>query len=180
MHFRCLCVSTSRGNAAEFAAVEHVLFSRNFFFLPRGGRGGEIWGKAFFPGVTDRVRAQMRPPAIDVRPRHFSTFPWKSASERFAPSDHSAERSAAIQLSSSSDATAQLVAAAAISAQKESALVRLSLVEQARFDAFVHRRDDVPRFEWLSRLVRRSLPQARQSLFTTNISGSVAVFETHR
>ena len=26
MRFRCLCVSTSRGNAAEFAAVEHVLF----------------------------------------------------------------------------------------------------------------------------------------------------------
>ena len=43
-----------------------------------------------------RVRAQLRPPAIDVRPRH---FPWKSAeSERFAPSNHSAARSPATRL----------------------------------------------------------------------------------
>ena len=72
MHFRCLCVSTSRGNAAEFAAVEHVL--SECFFCHVEEEEGEIWGKAFFPGVTDRVRAQMRPPAIDVRPRHFSFF----------------------------------------------------------------------------------------------------------
>ena len=80
--------SSPRSNTFSFLGM--------FFSCHVEEEEGEIWGKAFFPGVTDRVRAQLRPPAIDVRPRH---FPWKSAeSERFAPSNHSAARSPATRL----------------------------------------------------------------------------------
>ena len=48
MRFRCLCVSTSRANAAEFAAVEHVLFSGMFFSGHVEEEEGEKGEKRFF------------------------------------------------------------------------------------------------------------------------------------
>ena len=65
-----VCVYRRRAETRASSPRSNTFSSRNVFFRPRGGRGRRK-GKSVFPGVTDRVRAQMRPPAIDVRPRHF-------------------------------------------------------------------------------------------------------------